>query len=379
MNLRSLFENPLVIRALIVLPPIAFVVYVTHSLIVIRSLMSASTEFHLDYADSLVQEFLDLEISLEAEHLLLCISRNDGQPLDDAQIEACGGKGWLNFETTGTAIRSLALKDGSQQAFYLARAGLEARFEGFFSERKGLAGLFARRYHEPVYWCRILAPNDDELYKSSETPASLERGKIYPLRALSEGYRVQIVYNSFGPKQLYSVAKNRINFGLILLLFTLFLLSMVLATRLIRQKLLLARQKTFFATTVSHEFKTPLAVMKLASETLMSGRYKSEQEANRFHRMIQNEINRLAHLVHKILNFNKIESGQVAYHARTIDLRELVEGGLDVFAIRAEAEGVELEEDICAKPCPVNIDPELVRHAFDNVLDNATFYYIYIR
>lgn len=374
MKLGRLLQHPYLLRTLMIVPPILFVLYVSHSLIVIRQLLSKSTQFHLDYANSLVQEYMAKELSLELDRLQLCITRGIVTPHAEARGITCDDPGWLVEQGSGEPLFRMATINQHTVPVYLNRDQLGPRFSAFFAENAGLSGLFARAYHEPVYWCQILAPDDSVLFRSSDPPSNTRNKNTYEIKALSQGFRVQIVYNSFGAKQLYSVAKQRINFGLIFLLFIMLLVSLLLFTRSIRQKLLLARQKTFFVTTVSHEFKTPLAIMKLASETLQSGRYKSEAEANRFHNMLQNEINRLNHLVHKILNFNKIETGQVAYHRREIDLVDVVQGTVEIFRIQAESEKVELIVDLPEEPIDMQGDPELIRHAIDNIVDNAFKY-----
>jgi signal transduction histidine kinase len=373
-SLSRILQHRYLLRTLIIVPPILFLLYAGHSLLVIRQLLSRSTQFHLDYANSLVQEYLEKELSLELDRLQLCITRGIVTPDAEARGITCEDAGWLTEQTNGEPLFRLATLNQHTVPVFLNPDGLGQRFQSFFDDHAGLSGLFARAYHEPVYWCQILAPDESVLFRSSSLPSNTENKNTYPLTSLTEGYRVQIVYNSFGAKQLYSVAKQRINFGLIFLLFMMLLVSLLLFTRSIRQKLLLARQKTFFVTTVSHEFKTPLAIMKLASETLQSGRYKSAAEANRFHQMLQNEINRLNHLVHMILNFDKIETGQVAYHFREIDLVEVVQGTIEIFRIQAESDKINLVVELPDEPVITEGDPELIRHAIDNIVDNAFKY-----
>ena len=354
-------KRRLTYRMLVIVPPVLFLLFVGHSVITIRELLTDSTDLHLNYANGLVQEYFEGEVALQQQRLLAC-----------QQTLPCPGTEWLSQQANGPAL-TRALADDAQP-IYLNVAAVHEAVSGFVDSKKGLKGLIEARYHEPVYWFRIFNRQGETIYQSGPELRSAKGIKTYPMETALPGYALEIAYNSFGAKQLYSVASKRINFGLIFLLFVLAILSLVLFTRAIRQKIQLAKQKTFFVSTVSHEFKTPLAIMKLAEETLSTKRYSSEEEANRFLRMIGNEINHLNHLVHKILSFSKIEMGQIQFHLQPLDLIELLNISKQNYEIRAEAEGVTLRWTMPDQSCWINGDPDLIRHAVDNVLDNAFKY-----
>ena len=363
--LQRVFGNKWLRRALTVFPPILFALYLTHSAITIRQLMKVSSSFHMDFANNLIQDYLSHAIELEREALRSCLAA-DRQP--------CPPGSWLQTEAGAVSLDAIVLPDGRSHPVFLKGNRLEAELPAFFTNSRGLADLFVKRSHEPVYWFQIFDPERRVIYQSGTRPSSDQKSAEYPMDRSLKNYRLEVIYNSFGPKQLYSVARTRINFGLILFLFLGMVFSLILFTRSIRQKIILAKQKTFFVSTVSHEFKTPLAIMKLAAETLELKRYKSAAEEQRFLQMLKIEINRLNHLVHKILSYNKIEMKQVFYMAREIDLRDVAKLSLDAFQVQARAEGIELKVELCDRPCPIWGDPDLIRHALDNILDNAFKY-----
>jgi len=352
------------VRALMIVPPILFVAFVAHSFLTIRELLSDSRDFHKDYANDLIQDYLSLELSLDIERLANCLL-SDHAPCDEAR--------WVTEEPRGVLLKVIELDSGENHPVYLDPVGLDQRVDEFFNRKKGLRTLFTERYHEPVYWFQILDSEGGLIYRSSPTKPE-KKTTIYEMTRSLKEHRIEMAYNSFGPKQLYSVARTRINFGVIFFLFILAMLSVVLITRHIRQKIQLARQKTFFVSTVSHEFKTPLAVMKLAAETLARKRYKSPEEERKFLEMLDNEINRLDHLVAKILSFNKIEMNAIDFQNEETDLREILEASLEAFEVKAQAEGVNLDVSLASEPCPIVGDPDLIRHAVDNVVDNAFKY-----
>lgn len=352
-------------RALMIVPPILFVLYIGHSISIIRELLTDSTDLHLNYANGLVQEYFQGELALQVQRLKTCLAENQ---------DPCDNTHWLTLDPHGPSVAKITDETNQVLDVFLNTDTIPALIEPFVAVKQGLKGLIESRYHEPVYWFQILNENGESVYQSGPPLSSAKGRKIYPMSHALPGYQLEMVYNSFGAQQLYSVASTRINFGLIFLLFILAILSLVLFTRAIRQKIQLAKQKTFFVTTVSHEFKTPLAIMKLAQETLASKRYSSEEEAQRFLNMIANEINHLNHLVHKILSFSKIEMGQIQVHQQPFDLIEILKISEQNYNIRAEAEGITLHWHLPEHSCWVVGDPDLIRHAVDNVLDNAFKY-----
>ncbi len=352
------------IKFLMFAPPILFILYSGHSIALIRGLLSKSSSFHLDYANNLIQDYLEMSLAIDLNKLEACIS--EGR-------QKCPPGKWTTLGGSGDPL-TFVQYGNKQYPVYLREEALAEVLSDYFSTKPGLKGLLTSRYHEPVYWIQILDPEKQVVYRSGPQPEPGADHQVYEMSRTLKHYSLDIVYRSFGPKQLYSVAKRRINFAAGFLLFFMAVFSLILITRAIRQKILLARQKTFFVTTVSHEFKTPLAIIRLAAETLAAGRTKTKEDEQKFHRMISSEINRLDHLVHKVLSFNKIELGQISYNAVPLDLRTIVQTSCDAFAMQAESEGFTFEVAIGEEPCPILGDAGLIRHAIDNICDNAFKY-----
>jgi signal transduction histidine kinase len=76
--------------------------------------------------------------------------------------------------------------------------------------------------------------------------------------------------------------------------------------------------KTEFVANVSHELKTPLALLRLFGETLLLGRGDAEQR-EKYCRVITRESERLTQLVASVLSFASIEAGKKSYDLRPCD------------------------------------------------------------
>jgi len=114
------------------------------------------------------------------------------------------------------------------------------------------------------------------------------------------------------------------------LLFTALALALLggglfLALRATAREMRLAAAKSAFVSNVSHELKTPLALIRLFAETLELGRVKSPEKAGEYHRIIHRESRRLTQLINNILDFSRIEAGRREYELADTDAAAVVE------------------------------------------------------
>src|ERR1044071_7982381 len=87
------------------------------------------------------------------------------------------------------------------------------------------------------------------------------------------------------------LARSYFRRGLLLTGFVLALLlvGIFLTLRVAAREVRLAQAKTTFVSNVSHELKTPLALIRLFAETLELDRVKSPEKAHEYYRIIHHE------------------------------------------------------------------------------------------
>src|SRR5207247_7696143 len=90
----------------------------------------------------------------------------------------------------------------------------------------------------------------------------------------------------------------------------------------------IAEMKSTFVSSVSHDLKTPLALIQLFAETLEVGRVKSTERAFEYYRIINSEARKLTRLIDNILDFSKMEAGLRPYQVGQADLVEVTRGVL---------------------------------------------------
>jgi signal transduction histidine kinase len=144
-------------------------------------------------------------------------------------------------------------------------------------------------------------------------------------------------------------------------------------TRAIAREVTVARLQSDFVAAVSHEFRTPLTTLRHLSELLVSGRVSSEARRQEFYDALLRESRRLHGLVEGLLNFARLESGQLEYRFGAVEpvafLRDIVE---DFHADDGRAGRIRL--DAATDVPAIRADRELLARVVWNLLDNAVKY-----
>ncbi|HEY2954959.1 MAG TPA: HAMP domain-containing sensor histidine kinase [Candidatus Eisenbacteria bacterium] len=136
----------------------------------------------------------------------------------------------------------------------------------------------------------------------------------------------------------------------------------------------LAQLKSGFVSSVTHELKTPVALIRLAVETLEMRRVKSPEETDRFLRTISRETQRLAQLVDNILEFARLEAGQVTFRFGPVELPGLVQDVLETLRPRLDHLEFKVETDVPDTLPPARGDALGLTHCLLNLMDNAIKY-----
>jgi two-component system, OmpR family, phosphate regulon sensor histidine kinase PhoR len=151
-------------------------------------------------------------------------------------------------------------------------------------------------------------------------------------------------------------------------------LGVFFVARAAAREVRLAELKSNFVSSVSHDLKTPLALIQLFAETLELGRLKNTDRAQEYYRIINSEARKLTRLINNLLDFSKIEAGLRSYRREPLDLAAMVKRVLD--ALQSQFQHNQFSVTLNAAPgaTPVFIDPEAAEQAIENLLSNAMKY-----
>jgi signal transduction histidine kinase len=127
--------------------------------------------------------------------------------------------------------------------------------------------------------------------------------------------------------------------------------------------------RTDFIANVSHEMKTPLAVMQNYG-TLLQTPDLSEEKRIEYAKAITDASRRLADMMTNILKLNRLENQQIYPNPTTFDLGEQLCESLLQYESTWERKNIEIETDI-AENVLVSADAELLSLVWNNLFSNA--------
>jgi len=162
--------------------------------------------------------------------------------------------------------------------------------------------------------------------------------------------------------------------GLTVLSLATLLVAMWFLVRVARHEVALAKLKANFVADVSHELKTPLALIRMFGETLQSGRVPSEEKRQEYYEIITREATRLTNLINNILDFARIEAGRKEYILQPTDVAAVVRQTYTTYASQLEHAGFAHHYSEAPNLPMVDADPDAVSQAVLNLINNAQKY-----
>ena len=131
---------------------------------------------------------------------------------------------------------------------------------------------------------------------------------------------------SYGPQPIPEIvsASTRPQQALMIVLAVAMALGVFLVAGAAAREVRVAELKSNFVASVSHDLKTPLALIQLFAETLELGRVRTPERAQEYYRIINGESKKLTRLIENILDFSRMEAGLRPYRMEPADLAESV-------------------------------------------------------
>jgi signal transduction histidine kinase len=159
-----------------------------------------------------------------------------------------------------------------------------------------------------------------------------------------------------------------------LLIAGIFIFGLILTIRSVSHELELARMKSDFVSTVSHEFKSPLTSIRQLTEMLQSGRVPSEERRQKYYDVLLEQSERLALLTDNILSLAKIEEGRAEFTFETTDISVLLTEVVTSIQERVRHEGFDIGLDVQDALPLLAVDRTALSQAVTNLVDNAIKY-----
>ena len=156
-----------------------------------------------------------------------------------------------------------------------------------------------------------------------------------------------------------------------LIIFLTFSLSLYL---IIRQKKI-SEMKSDFINNMTHEFKTPIATISIASDSILNDKVIRDEERVRFFAgMIRKENIRMNEQVERILQIARLEKKEFEFNLQPVNVHELIEEAIEGIYLQVEKKGGRIISKLEAMNPVVATDPIHFINLVYNLLDNANKY-----
>lgn len=131
----------------------------------------------------------------------------------------------------------------------------------------------------------------------------------------------------------------------------------------------LDQERRAFLANVSHELRTPISNIQVTVEALKSGAVEEPELRNRFFQTVEDETQRLARLIHDLLDLGRLEAGVTQIERQPLLLNKLIERAVRAVEPRMQAKGMNIR--LQKLDLQIQGDPERLLQAFLNIIDNA--------
>jgi two-component system phosphate regulon sensor histidine kinase PhoR len=203
---------------------------------------------------------------------------------------------------------------------------------------------------------------------------------------LATGYRTPLFPNDvrlagselrfYAPERNISLYRSFFTFGIASALFLLVLvLSLVYIIRTLDQQKRFSRRLVDFINNMTHEFKTPITTISLASETMQKSMDRLDPaRLTHYSRIIQDESRRMRSQVEKILQMAALEQRDRELAVAQAPLHEVIEKVVENFRLQVDARQGRIALDLDAEESTIQGDLVHLQNVFNNLLDNAIKY-----
>jgi two-component system phosphate regulon sensor histidine kinase PhoR len=143
---------------------------------------------------------------------------------------------------------------------------------------------------------------------------------------------------------------------------------------ILRQKKV-SEMKNDFINNMTHEFKTPIATISLAADSIASPKViQDESKINRFIGIIRQENKRMLQQVEKVLQMAQIDKKDFQLRLSSVDMHEVIREAVDHFTLQVQKREGQIRMDLNANQPVLQGDQTHLSNAIYNLLDNANKY-----
>ena len=166
-----------------------------------------------------------------------------------------------------------------------------------------------------------------------------------------------------------SVGRSTLNIMMVVLAFVI-LIGLFAIYQSARAVVNFSERRSRFASSVTHELKTPLTNIRMYIEMLEQGIARDPEREEEYFRILGSESTRLSRLINNVLEFSKLEKKQRHLSLEEGTLEEVVQEVKEVMQEKLRQEGFDLKVEMEELP-PFKYDREAMIQILINLIDNS--------
>ena len=196
--------------------------------------------------------------------------------------------------------------------------------------------------------------------------------ELFPQRFMQYGDKLLL---RFPGRDRYLMANVSWMLGGSVLFTVLMLSAFVIVTWLMLRQKKLSEMKTDFINNMTHEFKTPIATISLATDAITNPRVIHDPDQIKyFSRVIREENRRMNHQVEGILQMSLLEKHDFRINLIPSDAHDLIARAIEHISLQIEKRHGEITFDPSAEEAEIKADEIHFINVLYNLLDNANKY-----
>ena len=195
--------------------------------------------------------------------------------------------------------------------------------------------------------------------------------KLFPSEDSNKGVYLQV---TFPTKQNYIINSMNLLLPSVLLVLLIFCIFIVAIFIIFRQKQL-NNMKNDFVNNMTHELKTPISSISLASQMLQDPSVgKTPQTLQHISNVIRDETKRLSFMVEKVLQISIFEKDKSILKLNEMKINSLIKDIINNFSLKVTSKGGQITSKLHATQDVALIDEVHFTNIIFNLMDNALKY-----
>ncbi len=194
---------------------------------------------------------------------------------------------------------------------------------------------------------------------------------------LSKIYRGNSYLTVYFPNEKHLIIRRMFLWLLVLsgcFLFIVITSFLYIIFAVIRQKKI-SEMKNDFINNMTHEFKTPISTISVASEMLMNRDISEHAEKIRkYANIIYDENLRLRNQVEQVLQITLLDKRELVINPVPTEAHKIIENSVDIFNLMLKEKHGQIVTELDADQSLVNVDELHFINVITNMLDNAIKY-----